>query len=286
MFLMILRRLNFWALAVCLVLYGFSSFALAENKTEIEEELKPDKAATTKELAKAAQNPIASLISLPLQNNTHFNFGPQEKTQNILNIQPVLPFELTDKWNLITRTIVPLISQPETTPGTERTFGLGDTSFAAFFSPRDSGKLIWGAGPAIVLPTATDGVLGSDRWAAGPSLVALTMPGNWVVGSLFSNVWSFAGSGEQNINLFTWQYFINYNLPEGWYLSCAPIITANWEADSGNQWTVPFGGGFGKIFRIGKQPMNAQIQAFYNVAKPEFGADWTLRFQLQFLFPK
>jgi hypothetical protein len=283
---MMLRKLIFFGAAVCLVLYAFSSVALAEEKTELEEDLKPDKAATTKELAKAAQNPIASLISLPLQNNTNFNFGPQEETQNILNIQPVWPFSLGEEWNLITRTIVPLISQPETVPGTERTFGLGDTTFTAFFSPRDSGKLLWGAGPAVVLPTATDGVLGSDRWAAGPSLVALTMPGNWVVGSLFSNVWSFAGSGEQNINLFTLQYFINYNLPEGWYLSCAPIITANWEADSGNQWTVPFGGGFGKVFRIGKQPMNAQIQAFYNVAKPEFGADWTLRLQLQFLFPK
>jgi hypothetical protein len=103
---------------------------------------------------------------------------------------------------------------------------------------------------------------------------------------LFSNVWSFAGSGDQDINLFTWQYFINYNLPKGWYLSSAPIITANWEAESGDQWTVPFGGGFGKIFRIGKQPMNAQIQAFYNVEKPTHGADWTLRIQLQFLFPK
>jgi len=112
------------------------------------------------------------------------------------------------------------------------------------------------------------------------------MPGKWVVGSLFSNLWSFAGSGSQDINLFTWQYFVNYNLPNSWYLSSAPIITANWEADSGNKWTVPFGGGFGKIFRIGKQPMNAQVQAFYNVAKPDFGPDWTLRLQLQFLFPK
>ena len=283
---MIVRKLILCSLTVCLVFYVFSSFVLAEGKTELEEDLRPDKAATTKELAKAAQNPIASLISLPFQNNTHFNFGPQEKTQNILNIQPVWPFSINEKWNLITRTIVPLISQPETIPGTERTFGLGDTTFTGFFSPRDSGKLIWGAGPTIVLPTATDDLLGSDNWAAGPSLVALTMPGNWVIGSLFSNVWSFAGSGEQDVNLFTWQYFINYNLPEGWYLSSAPIITANWEANSGNKWTVPFGGGFGKIFRIGNQPMNAQVQAFYNVKKPEFGADWTLRFQLQFLFPK
>jgi hypothetical protein len=238
------------------------------------------------ELAKAAQNPVADLISLPFQNNTNFNVGPNDKTQNILNIQPVAPFKLSVDWNLITRTIVPVISQPGLGPGQDRTNGLGDISFTAFLSPAKPAALVWGAGPVFVLPTATDDVLGSDKWSIGPSVVLLTMPGKWVVGSLFSNVWSFAGSGDQDVNLFTWQYFINYNLPDGWYISSAPIITANWEADSGNKWTVPFGGGVGKIFKIGNQPMNAQVQAFYNVEKPDNGPDWTLRLQLQFLFPK
>jgi len=138
----------------------------------------------------------------------------------------------------------------------------------------------------LLLPTATDDALGSDKWGAGASVVLLTMPGKWVVGSLFSNVWSFAGSGDNDINLFTWQYFINYNLPNKWYLTSAPIRTANWEADSDNTWTVPFGGGFGKIFNIGKQPVNGQVSAYYNVETPDFGADWQLRVQLQFLFPK
>ncbi|MEN8779570.1 MAG: hypothetical protein ABF292_00585 [Desulfobacterales bacterium] len=238
------------------------------------------------ELARAAQNPVASMISLPFQNNTNFKFGPQEKTQNILNIQPVWPFALNDKWNLITRTIVPVVSQPETAPGTDRDFGIGDTTFTAFFSPKNSGKWIWGVGPVLLIPTNTDDRLGPDKWGAGPSFVALTMPGNWVVGSLFSNVWSFAGSGDNDVNLFSWQYFVNYNMADGWYLVSAPIITANWEADSGDEWTIPFGGGIGKIFRIGKQPMNFNMQAFYNVEKPDNGADWQLRFQLQFLFPK
>ena len=118
------------------------------------------------------------------------------------------------------------------------------------------------------------------------SLVVLKMPGKWVIGSLFSNVWSFAGSGDQDINIFTWQYFINYNLEDGWYLTSAPIITANWEASSGEKWTVPFGAGFGKVFRIGKQPINGSAHVYYNVEKPTYGADWTLRLQLQFLFPK
>ena len=155
-----------------------------------------------------------------------------------------------------------------------------------FFSPSNPSPLTWGVGPVFLIPTATDDVLGSDKWGAGASAVFLTMPGNWVVGSLFSNVWSFAGSGDQDVNLFTWQYFINYNLPDGWYLTSAPIITANWEADSDNTWTVPFGGGVGKIFRIGKQPMNGQVSAYYNVEKPDYGPDWQLRVQLQFLFPK
>ncbi len=238
----------------------------------------------TAELARAAQNPVASMISVPFQNNMNFNFGPLEKTQNILNIQPVIPFELTDDWNLITRTIVPVVSQPAFTPAQDRKFGLGDTVFTAFLSPKDSGQLIWGVGPVLLLPTSTDDRLGAGEWGAGPSAVVLTVQGPWVVGSLFSNVWSF--TGDEQVNLFTWQYFVNYNLDDGWYLTSAPVITANWEADSGNTWTVPFGGGVGKIFRIGKQPMNVSAAAYYNVEKPDFGADWQMRFQVQFLFPK
>ena len=162
------------------------------------------------DLAKQAQNPIANLISLPLQNNTNFGIGPDDETQNILNIQPVWPFSLGEDWNLITRTIFPVVSQPDVLTGGEgRINGLGDTTFTGFFSPKDSPTLTWGVGPVLLIPTATDDALGSDKWGAGPSVVLLAMPGHWVVGSLFSNVWSFAGSGDQDINLFTWQYFIN-----------------------------------------------------------------------------
>ena len=243
-------------------------------------------AKSAKDLAKAAQNPVANMISLPLQNNTNFNFGPEEKTQNILNVQPVIPLSLTKDWNLITRTIIPVMSQPGFTPDQDRTNGIGDTSFTAFLSPAKPGKITWGIGPALLLPTATDDRLGADKWGAGPSVVVLSMPGNWVVGSLFSNVWSVGGPGSDEINALTWQYFINYNLPGGWYLTSAPIITANWKGDSGNKWTIPFGGGVGKIFKIGNQPVNAQLSAYYNAERPDNAPDWQLRFQLQFLFPK
>lgn len=238
------------------------------------------------DLAKATQNPLASMISLPFQNNTNFGVGPDDDTQNVLNIQPVWPFSLGEDWNFVTRTIIPVISQPGNVPGESRTNGLGDVSFTGWVSPKKSGKWIWGVGGSLVLPTATDDVLGNDKWSVGPSVVVVTMPGKWVIGSLISNVWSVGGSGDQDVNLFTWQYFINYNMDNGWFLTSAPIITANWEADSNNTWTVPFGGGVGKIFRIGKQPLKALVSAYYNVEKPAFGADWQLRLQLQMLFPK
>jgi hypothetical protein len=238
------------------------------------------------ELAEAAQNPVANMISVPFQNNVNTGIGPDDETQNILNIQPVWPISINDDWNVITRTILPVVSQPDILTGEGRINGIGDTVFTAFLSPAKSGGVTWGAGPILVLPTATDDKLGADKWSAGASAVILTMPGNWVIGSLFSNVWSVGGSGKNDVNLFTWQYFINYNFPNSWYLTTAPIITANWEADSKNKWTVPIGGGVGKIFRIGKQPVNAQVSAYKNVESPELGADWQFRLQLQLLFPK
>jgi len=242
------------------------------------------------ELARAVQNPVADMISLPFQYNTNFNFGPLEGTQSVLNIQPVIPMDMTERWLLVTRTILPVVSQPAFLAGQDREFGLGDTLFSAFLSPRDRslwlGNWLWGVGPAILVPTSTDDRLGAGEWGAGPSVVILTMRGRWVIGSLFSNVWSF--TGDNSVNLFTWQPFVNYNFDHGWYLSSSPVITANWKADnSDDTWTVPIGGGFGRVFLLGRQPINASFQAFYNVVKPDIvGPDWTIRFTVQFLFPR
>jgi len=243
------------------------------------------------DLARQVQNPIANLISLPFQNNTNFEFGPKEKTFNRLNIQPVIPFSISEDWQVISRTIVPIVSQPGLRSGQDRETGLGDTTFTAFFSPKAGafdGNLTWGVGPVALLPTASDDRLGSDKWGLGPSVVALTTQGPWVVGSLFSQVWSTGGSGDQDVSLFTWQYFINYNLPGGLYLTTSPIVTANWKADrGGDTWTVPFGGGVGKIFRFGGlPPANISIQGFYNSVRPEGLGRWDLRFQVQLLFPR
>ena len=239
------------------------------------------------DLAKKTQNPLSNLISLPFQNNTNFGIGPDDEIQNVLNIQPVIPISLNKDWNLITRTIIPLIWQPSFYTGSENKFGLGDINATAWLSPANPGKLIWGLGGSLLLPTATDEALGTGKWAFGPSIVLLTMPGKWVIGALANNVWSFAGDSERNdVNQFFAQYFINYNLPNKWYLLSAPIITANWNAPDGQQWIVPFGAGFGKIFSIGKQPINAQISYYVNVVKPDNGPDGQLRVQVQLLFPQ
>lgn len=239
------------------------------------------------ELAKAAQNPVANLISVPFQNSTNFNVGPYNRTQDILNIQPVIPVTLNPEWNVITRTIVPLIWQPGMAPGQDTDFGLGDTQLTAFLSPAKPGGIIWGVGPIFQLPTHTNG-LGTRKWGIGPSVVGLKIEKHWVYGALINQVWSFAGPDDApGINQFLMQPFANYNMEDGFYLISAPIITANWKASGGNQWTVPLGGGAGKIFKIGgKLPLNLTAQAYYNVLSPDSGPDWSIRLQAQILLPK
>jgi hypothetical protein len=241
-------------------------------------------------LAKETQNPVANLISVPFQNNFNFNTGTRDATQWVLNVQPVIPVPITDNWNLITRTIMPIINQPELFSKGPRTeaFGLGDINPTLFLSPAKPGEFIWGVGPSLTLPTASVSRLGSGRWSAGPAAVGLFMEGPWVVGALANQQWDFAGWSNKHVNAFLLQPFVNYNLAGGWYLASAPIITADFSASGDNHWTVPVGGGGGKLWRLGKVglPVNTQLQAFYNAETPEFGPDWQLRAQLQFLFPR
>jgi len=205
-------------------------------------------APSSEELAKLAQNPIANLISVPFQNNTNFNFGPEGGTQNILNIQPVIPVTLNKDWNLITRTIFPLIWQPETSPLQDGTFGLGDTQFSAFLSPSDaSSGWVWGVGAIAQLPTHTDSDLGNENWGLGPTAVVLRLEKGspWVYGMLINNIWSLGNSDDPSYNNGLIQPFLNYNFKGGTYLTSAPIMTVNWDAESDYQWTIPVGGGIG-----------------------------------------
>jgi hypothetical protein len=277
--------------------------------TQVATEQTPTASANTNALQKATQNPVASLISVPIQNNSNFGIGPYDRTQNLLNFQPVIPMRASDNWNLIIRWIAPVIWQPapgtanlevfgidENTPAyfaaqavqsSAGVFGFGDMTPTFFLSPSKPGKLIWGAGPVFVLPTATSKVLGQGKLSMGPSLVALVQPGKWTVGALANNAWSVAGPSDRSgVNQMTLQYFVNYNLNKGWYLSSSPVITANWEASNGNRWTVPVGVGVGRIMKLGFQPVNISAQFYGNAVHPANGSNWSMRLQIAFLFPK
>ncbi len=238
-----------------------------------------------KSLEKDIQNPIAKLVTMPFQDNADFGYGSYGRLRNTLNIMPVLPFNLGKSVNLITRTIIPVITQP--IGESETKTGLGDITLSMFLSPSKPGKLIWGVGPVFGLPTATDDILGSKKWSAGPAMIMLVQPEGWTLGLIAQNTWSFAGdTARTDVNFFYSQVFIVKNLPDGWYINSAPIITANWKANSGNQWTVPVGFGVGKLQFFGKLPVNFQAGYYYYVAKPEGGPMWQLRTMVIFILPK
>jgi len=177
--------------------------------------------------------------------------------------------------------------KPDVFDGSGGTFGLGDTALTLFVSPAKSRGLIWGAGPLFLIPTRTNAELGAGKFGMGPALVLLTIQGRWVVGALAQNAWGFAGrNAVPDTNSLLIQYFVNYNFDNGWYLSSAPILTADWTAPSNERWVVPFGGGEGKVFKIGKQAINAQVQVFGNAVRRTGSAPVTLRLQVQFLWPK
>lgn len=239
-------------------------------------------------LAKASQNPVAAMISVPFQLNTSFGtLTPYDRTQNVLNIQPVIPLSISKEWNLITRTIIPVVSQPDYAPSGS-TNGIGDINASIFLSPVHPGKVIWGVGVALAFPTGSPVALSAGKFTAGPSVVVLTMPGPWVIGIIANNTWSYAGQQDKPAVDFLYsQIFLNYNFGKtGWYLTSAPVITANWEASSGNVWTVPLGGGGGKIIRVGKLPVNLGLQAYGYAAKPASGPSWTLRSVVTAMLPR
>ena len=246
------------------------------------------------DLAEKVQNPVEDMLSIPLQNNTNFNIGPNHRASNILNVQPILPIALTENFNLINRFILPIGYAPDLNTATSGTSGVGDLNWTGFISPSRrgetmyrSGEVIYGVGPVLTFPTATQTPLGAGHWTVGPAAVALWQRRPWTVGALANNQWSYAGeSGRSAVNRFYAQYFVNYNLSDGWFLTSSPIITADWKQSSGNIWTIPFGGGVGKIFKIASQAMNAELAAFWNAASPnEGGAAWQARLQVGFLFP-
>jgi hypothetical protein len=243
----------------------------------------------TEALAKKLQNPVGNLYSIPFQSNTNFDYGPNKGTQENLNIQPVIPIHISDQWNIITRTILPLIWQPSLVPSHTVPFGTGPTSFSAFLSPSEpKNGFIWGAGPLIQVPTISDKTLGSNVWGAGPSAVIVILKGKIVTGVLANNVWSLGGTsgpGGTRYDNFLLQPFFNYNFPGGWFVGTSPVITANWLVSGNNSWTLPIGGQGGRLVKLGgKLPINLAIGAYGNVLRPKYGSIWQLRAQMTLVF--
>jgi hypothetical protein len=234
-------------------------------------------------LAKQTQNPVSSLISVPLQGNWDFGVGDRDATATLLNIQPVIPFAISKSTNVVLRVIMPLTSQPG--PQGVRINGMGDIVATAFFVPSKTGRITWGVGPALLLPAATNNALGSEKFGIGPSAVVLTQPGNWTVGVLLNQIWSTSGASDRaDVNATFLQPFANYNLGSGLSVGVSLEASGNWKADQ--TWTAPLLFNVSKVAMLGKRPVNFLVGAGPTVASPTGGANWRFRLAAIFLFPR
>jgi len=262
-----------------------------------EPQLTPEEQAALQEaIIKASQNPVGNIAIIPFQNNFNFGAGPYQRLQYNLNIQPVVPIMLSPKWNLIARSIIPIINNPSSLPpsvcdplgGCGTTFGIGDLNQQFYFAPKTRpGGLIWGAGPQFQFPTAAPATLGLGKYSVGPDIVGLIMPGPWVIGTLVTQIWSVGGDPTRPaVSNFLIQPFANYNFKGGWALSSAPSITANWVATpQQGKWLVPLGGGVVKTFKLGTSPMQLGLLYYANVARPTYAPSGQLRLNWALLFP-
>jgi len=232
-------------------------------------------------LAQELTNPLADLITVPIQLNVDRNIGSNDDGMKVTtNVQPVVPFHLNAEWNLISRTIVPIVYQDDVVPGTGSQFGLGDINLSLFFSPKKptAGGVVWGVGPVFLLPTATDSMLGARKWSAGPAGVALTMHGPWTAGMLANHVWSFAGDDQRpDVSNTFMQPFVAYTWPSAWTVSLQSETSYNWKS---RQWSVPINVSVSKLVRVGRLPLSLLAGVGYWAESPDGGPE-RLRFRLQ-----
>ena len=269
-----------------ILLFATALLVVAWGPAMAQEGAKNEAADQAAELAKKLQNPVASLISVPLQNNWDFGIGSKNAMRYTLNVQPVIPFSISKEWNLITRTIMPFIYAESSVAGGDDKSGLGDIVQSFFLSPKapTSGGWIWGAGPVLLYPSATDSALGSEKWGAGPTAVLLKQESGWTYGLLANHIWSFAGKDSRaDVSATFLQPFVSYTTKTYTTFGLNTESTYDWEAE---QWTVPINLTVSQLLKLGKQPISLQLGGRYYAEKPDGGPDWGLRFTVTFLFPK
>jgi hypothetical protein len=246
----------------------------------------PPTAEEQAELQKKLSNPISDLVSVPFQFNWSQGVGPDDQTQFLLNIQPVMPFSLNPDWNLIARVIMPYLSQPPLSPGGDPASGFSDILSSFFFSPAGGG-LTWGVGPAISLPSTTIPTLGTEKWSAGPTAVALKQTGPWTYGVLWNQIWSFAGNSERSdVSQMFLQPFLAYNTTNRWTFTLQSETTANWKAAEGDKWTVPINVLAAKLSSFGTFPASYQFGFGVFAAHPDIGPSWKIRAAIVILLPR
>jgi hypothetical protein len=260
-------------------------------------------AASSQDLAKQLSNPVASLVSVPFQFNWDQPVGPDDASRFVMNLQPVVPMSVSDDWNLILRWIMPFVGQPVLFEGGQPASGMGDIVASFFLSPARPGKLIWGAGPVLVLPTNSDPVLGSSRWSAGPTVVVLKQSGGFTYGMLANHVWSFAGPGTSggveraDVSASFLQPFVSYTTKSAVTIALNAEASANWrlyrtaadgslEEKDGTDWTVPINMTVTKLTKFGPLPMSIGGGVGVFVETPDGRPDWRLRLVATILLPR
>jgi len=238
-------------------------------------------------LAKQLANPISSLVSVPFQFNWDQGVGPGDDQRFTLNFQPVMPFTLNPKTNFIARVILPYLGQPSLGEGLEAASGFSDLLFEGFFSPAAPKGWIWGIGPALSLPIPAEATLGSGKWSFGPTAVALKQAGRWTYGALAFQLWSFAGDADRaSVNQTFVQPFLSLGTASGVTFTLQSETTANWEAEDGEEWTIPINFLLTKVVKLGHRPMQIGGGAGYYVESPEGGPEWKIRTVITLLFPR
>ena len=237
------------------------------------------------EMIKATQNPLTrNLASITASNEFSFGLGPEDEFGYSLFIKPSVPIVLGEDWSLINRATLPVFAVPSARPDGSRTVGLGDIQYSILVSPTTTRKLVWGFGPTVQFPSASEDLLGSGKWAMGPAAIIVATPRRSVFGVLVQNLWSVAGnSANPDVNLLTMRLLANVNLPKGWFISSKPNISADWEAEKDQRWLVAAGGGVGKVFRVGNVGISLEAEFFGYPVKPDGGPTWTARMDLKLL---